>query len=234
MENFFLSRNSNFGFELFDWQHKILLIITLFLFLLLFIFREKISTMNYRNKKIFEKIIIAVILINMFLYRGSYIYYGVYDIKKHLSLYYCHIVNYLLVISLIIKYKPFYKIVYTLSWIGSIWTIIFPDISGGFDCYILYTSFISHNLLIVFTSVILVMNSFCISVKDTIKGIAVSIFIFLFTYAINKDFGTKFNSPYSILKDYVHVEIYVRYMLLIIMGVIGAFCGYIVNKILRR
>lgn len=167
----------------------------------------------------------------MLIYRLAYIYYGVYDVKVHLDLYYCHIVNYLFVLSLLLNYKPFYKIVFGLSWAGSIWTVFFPDLSGGIDCFIFYQSFISHNVLLVFTTIIIIIKNIKLNSLDCIKSILFSIGIMGFTYIINYDFGTKYNNPALILKGYISLTTTQKYLILVLMGICGIIVGKIINYI---
>lgn len=234
MERFFLSRNTNFEFELFGFQHMILIFITVIGLILIYKFRFKINNLNEKQIKKIRYTIISLILINMLLYRGSYIYYGVYDIKKHLSLYYCHIVNYLFVFCLIINYKPMYKLIYILVWIGSFWTVLFPDISGGIDCFIFYCSFISHNLVLLFITFMICKYKLKLNLKNLLYCFVVCVIIFVVTYVINYDFGTDFNSPYSILKDYINIYGCIRYLLLLLMGGISSVLGYFFNKLCCR
>lgn len=234
MKKFFLSENRNFPFKLLGVQHISMLIITLFLFILVFKFKEKLIKLNNKNFKLLRIIIGLMLLLNMFVYRFSYMYYGIYDIKIHLSLYYCHIVNYMFVAALIINYMPFYKFVYGLSWIGSIWTVLFPNFNVGIDCFILYNSFISHNLLILFTTLIMTIKKINYSIKDCFKCMIGAITIFLFTYMINYDFGTNFNSPHSILGIYSNYSIIKGYDILFIMGLIGGVLGLIINKFILK
>ena len=234
MREFFLSENMNFPFKNFGIQHIMMLIFTIICFIFIFIYRKKFTKLNIESQKKIRLIIGLIILISMLSYRISYMYYGVYDIKKHLSLYYCHIVNYIFVLSLVINNKKFYKIVYILSWISLI-TIVFPDISTGIDSYIFYQFFISHNLLIVFSTFMLVLNNQKIELIDLFKGIIIANFIILFTYVINFDFGTNFNTPLSIFYGTI-VSIY-KYtyfegcLFLNLIALIDGMIGYLVSKV---
>lgn len=234
MKKFFLSRYTKFDFNLFDFQHICLIIITIIGLILIYKYRKKIINLKEVKIKKIRYLFVFIILINMFLYRGSYLYYGVYNIKIHLSLYYCHLVNYIFVFFLFLNYKKFYKISYILCWIGAFWTVLFPDISGGIDCFIFYCSFISHNLVLIFVTFMVVVNKLKITIKDLLIGIFICFILFFITYLINIDFGTNFNSPYSILKDYVILSEKLRYLLLFVLGLISAFVSYVLNKFYMR
>lgn len=210
------------------------ILITVLTLVIIYICRHKIKKISDKNMKRLRFFIIVIILLNMILYRGSYIYYRVYNIKVHLSLYYCHLINYFFVFCLYINKKTLYRIVYTLIWVGAFWTVLFPDISGGIDCFIFYSSFISHNMILCFVTFIVVANNVELSIFDLIKAIFICFVIFFVTYIINIDFGTNFNSPYSILKDYVNISLGARYLLLIVLGLISSFVGYIINKLYLR
>ena len=229
MRDFLLSKNTNFSFKLFGIQHIIMLLITLIAFVLIFILKKEIIKIETKKFKVIRIIMALMLFINMFVYRVSYIYYGVYDIRVHLSLYFCHIVNYIFVILLIINRKKFYKLGYVLSWIGSIWGILFPEISQGFDCFIFYSIFISHNLLSIFATFIMCRYEIKIYFLKDIKYFVFAVCIVLFTYVVNYDFGTNFNKPnWDMLMRFNE---YLRYVILLILGFIGYIVSYITNKI---
>lgn len=231
MRDFLLSKNSNYPFSLFGMQHIIMILITIFLFIIIYLLKNRLIKTSQKKQKIVRLIILFILLINMLIYRLSYMFYGIYQIEIHLSLYYCHIVNYLFILALLINYNPFYKIVYGLSWIGAIWTVFFPDVSGGIDCFIFYTSFISHNLLLVFTTFILVIKKIKYKSLDFIKSIIICIIIITFTHLVNYDFGTNFNTLNSILGKYVNFGTVLGYTCLFFMALIGNLIGFLINKI---
>ena len=219
MRDFLLSKNMKFPFKLFGIQHILIIVITIILFLLILIFKKKLFKIDNNHFRILRFIIIFILLSNMLIYRLSYMHYGVYNIKIHLSLYYCHITNYLFIFSLLINQKSFYKIIYGLSWIGAIWTVFFPDFSVGIDCFILYNSFISHNLLLVFTTLIMVIKKIEYNFKDLFRSMIIAIIIVLFTYVVNYDFKTRFNTPDSILQQYTQYSIIGGYDILFFIGI---------------
>lgn len=231
MKDFLLSKNSQFPFDLFGFQHILMLFITFALFILIFIYKPKLVELNAKTFNKIRNFMIIIILLNMFVYRGSYLFYGVYDIKIHLSLYYCHIVNYFFVFALIINYNPFYKIVYGLSWMGGLWSILFPEFQGGIDSFIFYSFFISHNLLLIFTTFILNIRNIRYKFKDLIKSLFVAVLIFVFTNLINYEFNTKYNTPISILGKYSYYGILRGYDILILAGFVGNLIALCINKI---
>lgn len=232
MENFLLSKNSNFPFVLFDFQHIATILLTIFLFYIIYKLKDKLVILFKKKQKLIRIIAIFILLLNLLIYRLSYIYYGIYQIEIHLSLYYCHIVNYLVILSLLIDYDKFYKIVYGLSWIGCIWAIFFPDVSGGIDCFIFYTSFISHNLLLVFITFFIVVKKLKYNLLDFIKSMLCCVFIIIFTYLVNFDFGTNYNTLDSILGKYLLFNYRIfGYFCLFLMGSVGNIIGLILNKL---
>lgn len=231
MKKFLLSFNSKFPFKIFGFQHLLMTIVTIILFIIVYKLKDNDKLKTKKNIKKIRIIISIIILLNMFIYRGSYMYYGIYNVKIHLSLYYCHIVNYLFVLSLIMNYKPFYKIIYGLTWIGSFCSMIFPDISGGIDTFLFYSLFISHHLMLVFVTLIMGINKIHFKFKDLLKSSISGIGILLITYCINYDFGTNYNRPSSVLYSFGIRNEYIGFMILVIVGFIGGLVGLIINKI---
>ena len=107
MRRFLLSENTKFYFEAFGLQHIVTLFLILFGIILIFVFRKKIQRIKPSTEKKLRIIFAILLIFNMLFYRFIYMYYGIYDIKYHLSLYYCHITNYLFALALLIDYKPF-------------------------------------------------------------------------------------------------------------------------------
>ena len=197
MENFLLSRNFKFPFSLFGVQHIFLIVLTIILLLLMYKFRLKIISNLNNNLKKQKKVMAIIILGNMLVYRISYMIYGVYNIKIHLSLYFCHIINYMFVLALVLNYKSFYKIVYGLSWIGPFFAVFFPSLTVGLDCFGFYSFFISHNLLLIFTTYLMIVNKIEYDFKDFFKCLFYSFSIIIFTYFINYAFGTNLQGFYD-------------------------------------
>ncbi len=234
MKNFLLSRNDNFPFKMFGIQHLIMTLVTIVLFIIVYKLKDNKILRQPKNYKKIRIIIAMIILLNMFIYRGSYLYYGEYDIKVHLSLYFCHIVNYLFVFSLILNYKPFYKIIYGLSWMGLFWGVIFPDITRGIDCFAFYTLFISHHLELVFVTLIMSINKLKFVFKDLLKSLVSGILILFTTYIINYDLGTSYNRPSNVLYKFNINNEYIGVVILIILGFIGCIMGLIINDAYRE
>lgn len=116
-----------------------------------------------------------------------------------------------------------------LCWIGPIWVIFFPEIDRSFDCYIFYSSFISHNLLSVFTTFIICKYRLKMNFLRDIKYFLFAVSIVLITYLINYDFGTNFNKPnwYILMK----LEKPLKYLVLFSLGFIGYAISFVINKI---
>ena len=231
MKKFLLSQNITFPFKLFGVQHILMLIVTSLLFVGIYLVRNKFKKLSKSSLKKLRLGMAIFIFTNMFIYRISYMIYGVYDIRIHLSLYYCHIINYLFVISLFFNYTSFYKVIYGLAWIGVVWGIIVPDLSSGIDCFIFYSSFISHNLLLVFVTIVTIINNIKFKFLDCLKCMSYAIAMVGVTYLINIDFGTKYNNPSSYFGINSITNELMQYFLLIIVGFVGAMLGYFINLI---
>ena len=229
MRDFLLPYNTKFPFNLFGNQHKICICLTILLIMLLYIKKDKIKKM--KHQKVFRYIFSIVLLSNLLIYRISYMYYGLYNIKIHLSLYYCFLINYFFIIGLIINYKPFYKKIYILWWIGCFWAILFPDLSVGIDRFLFYSFFISHNLLFVFILFIVIYNNLNINFKDLCIGFLIALSIFIVSNIINIDFGTRYNAFDFMFKDiYFDTKMH-KQLYLVMAGLVSGFVGYILSKI---
>lgn len=205
MREFFLDEFTS-QFKLFGLEHLLCLSLLLIGLTIVFIFRNKISTLNDKTKKTLKILMIVILMLNRLLYVGSYIFYDIYTWKENLPLHFCFVTGYLFIFSLILDNKKLFKIAYFFTFIGPFIAIIWPGFESTFDCYIFYEFFISHHMLIFFVFFTFYMNKIEMNKKDILKAILWANILFIFAILFNKTFGTNY-----IFSDYLppHViEIY--------------------------
>lgn len=190
MREFFLDEVVGIPFKLFGIIH--FSCIALLIFLLVLVYKNRNKIRNIKNKKKVKLIIFAILMSNMLIWYGSYIYYGIYDIKIHLLLHFCFIAGNLFMLYLITGWKKLYKIAFFFTFIGPLPAVIFPDLISSFDAFIFYQYFISHHLLMVFSYFVLYMDDFIIEIKDGISAFIAGNILFITMMNINEIFGTNY------------------------------------------
>lgn len=190
IKEFFLDEVVGIPFKLFGIIHFGCLAILIVLLVLIYKNRQNIKMI--KNKKKIKIIMFVILMSNMLIWYGSYIYYGIYDIKIHLPLHFCFIAGSLFMLYLITGWKNLYKITFFFTFIGPLPAVLLPDLVSSFDAYIFYQYFISHHLLMVFSYFVLYMDDITITYKDAIHTLISGNILFITMMNINEIWGTNY------------------------------------------
>ncbi len=192
LREFFLDEKPGIPFQLFGSIHFGCLAVLLIALVMIYKYRNKIKQINSHHKKKIRHIMFAILIGNMLIYYGSYIYYGVYDIRVHLPLHFCFIAGNLFMIYLLTQSKKLYHIVFFLTFIGPLPAVIYPDLVSSFDYFVFYQYFISHHLLMIFSYFILYMDDHTIGLNDVFWTYIWANVIFITMMIVNYIFGTNY------------------------------------------
>jgi len=192
VREFFIDENIGIPFILFGDIHIFCILILILGLLSIYLLRNKIKKIKKKYHKKINIIMFLILFLNMAIYYGSYLYYGIYNWKVHLPLHICFIAGTLFMIYLITDNKKLYKIIFPLTFIGPLPAIFYPELSSSLDCFVFYQYFISHHLLMIFSYFILYMKNFKINFKDFIKTFILGNTIFIVMYIFNQVFGTNY------------------------------------------
>ena len=237
IKNFLLGSSSYQRFSYFCLPHIIYLIITIVLVVLILIFKDKLRNLSNKTKNIIRIVGFCIILSFHLIYRISYLYYGTFAFSKHLDLYFCYIIMYGILFSVIFKKRNVFKLFFPLVFTGPLMTCIFPSINylytfGFFHC------FITHNFLIIYSTLIFIIYDFKLEKKDYVLSFLVSNFVMIIVFLINYIFGFSYNELDSLLKIdfylmYVYDKFYYNYVYLIyeIILIFGIFVSFVYNKL---
>lgn len=230
MREFFVNEEIGIPFHLFDITHISLMVLLGIILFVIFKKRNKLS--EIKNKRKLKIIFSIILIINMCILYGSYIYYGVWDFKMHLPLHLCFITGNLYAISAIFDLKWLYKWVYFLVFIGPLPAVIWPDNTSCFDNYLWYHYIISHHGLIIFSFITYYMDRVKIEKKDLIDTLLFGNIIFFSMSIFNNIFDTTYimttELPPHILKLYPFLKIINNPMLVLeIVGIAVFALAYI-------
>lgn len=192
MKAFFLNENLGIPFHLFGSIHFGCLAVLILSMVMIHHFHRQIKNISDDVKKKIRIIMFLILIGNMLLYYGSYLYYGVYDIRVHLPLHFCFIAGNLFMIYLLTRNKTLYHVTFFLTFIGPLPAVIYPDITTGFDSFIFYQYFISHHLLMIFSYFILYMDDHKMDIKDVFRTFVFANMIFISMMIFNTIFGTNY------------------------------------------
>lgn len=228
--NFFLNKNQTY-IDPFSISHIILLIFTILFLIIIYKNQEKINLKKSRF------ILAFILIINWFLRRGSFIIYGVYNVKYNLDINFCNFTSVLTLLYCLTGNKQLYKYCSYLIFVGPLLSMIFPSSSFSIFNYSFYSFFIIHNLIFIFNYLFLIKENITYS-KEDIKNIYLYILIYLLiVYIIDILFEFDYNMPSSFinmeflsLHEFVIKKPITSYL---IMLVVINILVIIANKILK-
>ena len=204
MREFFVNEEIGIPFHLFDLTHISLIVLLLIILSLIIVNRNKLQ--NIKHKKALKVTFAVILITNMCILYGGYLFYGVYDWKLHLPLHFCFITGNLFSLSMIFGWKKLYKVVYFWVFVGPLPAILWPDNTSCFDNYLFYHYIISHHCLLIFNLIVYYMDKIKIEKKDVVKSLLCANIVFGIMIIFNMIFGTNYimsqELPEHIIKLY--------------------------------
>lgn len=199
LREFFLNQNDDMLIEPFSIMHFILILMTILIMLLIYKKKDKI---NLKTSRI---ILAVILLINIVLRRGSFIYYGVYDYHYHLDINFCNFTAILMLIYSLTGNKKLYKYCYYMVFIGPLLSILFPCLTFSLKNYSFYSFLILHYILFIFNFIFYLKEDILFSKENLIKVIKFIIGYFITVYII--DYLFKFD--YNMIDTFINMDIFI-------------------------
>lgn len=242
MRNFFLNMNNNaIIFNAFSFLHVISLVITFILFIIILYNKKQLRNTNPVIKKRIRIVFGIILCIFYILRRGTFIYYGVYNWKYHLSLGFCNMTNILFIIYCFTGNKKICNLCYYCAFCGPLLSILFPVINISINNYSFINFIVIHHIVFLMNIVFAIFEDKEYSVKDMVWACGIIITYVLFCYGFNLIFGTKYNLLSQFVIDSVKkIDIVFRIinskflnnMVLLFIGMIMVLIGGRVLKLL--
>lgn len=204
IKEFFLDEQVGISFQLFGVIHFGCLIILILSLIMIYHYRHKLKYLSITKKKKICRLMFLILISNMLVYYGSYLYYGVYDIRVHLPLHFCFIAGILFMIYLLTRWNMLYHIVFFLTFIGPLPAVIYPDLVSSFDSFLFYQYFISHHVLMIFSYFIFYMDDHHITLNSAFWTYMWGNVIFITMMIVNYIFGTNYIMSKK-LPDHIYV-----------------------------
>lgn len=192
MREFILGTNTDYPFVLFSATHYLWIIIPIVVICFMHKYRDKLYNLSCKTKRRISLMFVIFMLLNIEFYHLSKVIYGAYDWKVHLPFHFCFISGYLFMYAVLFKKKGLYKITYFLAYMGTIPTMLMPDLKESFDSFIFYSSFISHHVFMIGIMFIYYAYNFKIDFRDMINTFKLANVIFGVMFIFNMIFGTNY------------------------------------------
>ena len=192
MKEFFRNENPVFLFKQFGLIHNIFIISAVIALLLIYINRKKISKIPQQTTWKILKIGAIILLLNMIIYTVGNLYYGSFDINKHLPFHLCFIANYMFAFAILFKKENILRITLFMSFIGPIPAILWPDLVSTIDNYDFWQYIISHHVFINMSLFSYYALQYKITKKDYIKTFFLANILMLIMIPFNLIFDTNY------------------------------------------
>ncbi len=199
MNKFFLNLNKGLEIRIFSVAHLFLILLEFLAIFIVYRKRDYFCNIKKQTKRKYQIFLASIIILNWFLRRGSFIYYGVYDYHNHLDLNFCNITSILFLIYSLTNNKNIYNICYYMAFIGPLLAILIPSVNIRITNYSFYSYLVIHHIIFLFNYMFMYMENLKFE-KRYLKQLGVFLIIyFMGVYLFNYVFHTGYNMPITFL-----------------------------------
>ncbi|MGP4071755.1 YwaF family protein [Piscibacillus sp. B03] len=178
-----------YPFEMFTFEHIMMLIITVVLIMGLYFFREEIRNQFRRSVKF---ILITLLILSEAIFHVWFIIHDRWDITINLPLQLCSISLYLCVWMLITKSNNVFEVAFFISMTGAAIAIITPELFFGFPHLRFFQFFIAHIVIVLSCFYMLWVERLALTFRSVIKAFLILNAIAFVVYWVNQWLGSNY------------------------------------------
>lgn len=236
LREFFVNEHHTFAYKQFGLIHNIFSIIPVIILIIIYLNRNKISEIPKNKSKRFLKISAIILLLNMIIFTFGNLYYGSFDISKHLPFHLCFIANYMFMYAILFEKENILKYTIFLCFIGPIPAILWPDMTSTIDCFEWWQYVISHHFFICVSFYSYYALNYKVEFKNYIKTFILTNFLMLIMYPFNITFNTNYifstKIPDNVILLYPWLKYFPPILILEIVGLIisGSIYYFLIRK----
>ena len=236
LREFFVNEEPKFLFKQFGLIHIIFCLIPVIALIIIYLNRNKISKIPKEKSKKILKICAVILLLNMLIFTIGFLYYGVFDYKKHLPFHLCFIANYMFMYGILFDKEWILKYTIFLCFIGPIPAILWPDMVSTIDNYEWWQYVISHHFFISVSFFSYYALGYNVNFKDYIKVFIFTNVLMLIMYPFNLTFDTNYifstKIPDNVMILYPWLKYFPPMLVLEVVGLIisGLIYYFIIRK----
>ena len=236
IREFFVNDTPKFLFKQFGLIHNIFSIIPVIFLILIYINRNKIAKIPKEKSKRILKICAVILLLNMIIFTVGFLYYGVFDYKKHLPFHLCFIANYMFMYGILFEKEWILKYTIFLCFIGPIPAILWPDMVSTIDNFEWWQYVISHHFFIIVSFFSYYALGYKVEFSNYIKVFIFTNFLMFIMYPFNLIFDTNYifstEIPDNVMVLYPWLKYFPPMLTLEVVGLVisGAIYYFIIKK----
>lgn len=198
MKSFLLNYN-NYSISLFSLYHILLMSLTFLILLIVIINKKKIKNFKPKTKKIIKYTFGVILIINLIIRRGSFIYFNVYDWQKHLDINFCNFVNLLTIIYIFSGNKKVLEKTYYMSFVGPLLAVILPSYNLQPLTYSFISFILTHHILLIFNFIFIFMDDLRYDKYRINRVLRFLIIYFVIIYTFDYSFNVNYNMPLTFI-----------------------------------
>lgn len=230
IKEFFRNDHPFVPFKEFGFIHCLCISLVVIVLIIIYLNRNKISSLNEKTKQIILKSAAILMLINMIIYNIVPHLFGYFDYKIHLPFQLCFISGYMFMYGILFNKEWILKFTLFLSFIGPIPAILWPDMPSTFDDFNFWKYFISHHIFICISFFSYFALNYRITIKDIIKAFILTNCLVLimmpFNYLFNMNYIYSSEIPANIRNLYPFIEHFPPFLTIEVTGLIIAILLY--------
>lgn len=239
MREFFLNLNNTSSISLFSIPHITIIVITSIIAFIIIYNSNKISQMN-KNVYNFLRVAFGVILIlNIIIRRGSFIYYNVYNWRIHLDINFCNFTSLMTIAYCFTNNKKILNICYHMAFIGPLIAILLPSYNLMPYGYAFYSFLIIHHLLFLFILFSVFANKLKFTKELNFESLKFILVYFVTIFTFDYFFNVNYNMPLSFVNNSIidipfinilannHIIVFIIYF--IIISLLNKFSNHILK-----
>ena len=236
LREFFVNEEPKFLFKQFGLIHIIFCLIPVIALIIIYLNRDKIAKIPKEKSKKILKVCAIILLLNMLIFTIGFLYYRVFDYKKHLPFHLCFIANYMFMYGILFDKEWILKYTIFLCFIGPIPAILWPDMVSTIDNYEWWQYVISHHFFISVSFFSYYALGYNVNFKDYIKVFIFTNILMLIMYPFNLTFDTNYifstKIPDNVMILYPWLKYFPPMLVLEVVGLIisGLIYYFIIRK----
>lgn len=190
-------------------EYFIITLLTFLIIIFVYKFRDKL-------KKIFKEdrirnIMGFILLTNIIIYQLSKGFSGQFRYVELLPIHLCHITNLAMSYMLLTNKKDMFKYLFYFVMIGPLPSVLIPEIAFSYDRIGFWGFIISHNIILIFTFILLFVYDYKVTKKVRKKTVGLILFIYFVLFLFNTFYGTNYLFQSSLPEHLYRIFPFIKY-----------------------
>lgn len=238
IREFFVNDYPFVPYKPFGFIHTLCILSVVITLIIIYINRNKISSLKEQTKTKILNTVAIIMLINMIIYNIAPHIFKYFDYKIHLPFQLCFIAGYMFMYGILFKKEKILKLTLFLSFIGPIPAILWPDLPSTFDNFNFWKYFISHHVFICASFFSYYALNYKIKKKDIIKAFIFANILVIIMMPFNHMFNTNYiyssEIPHNIIEMYPWLIHLPPYLTIELTGLVIAIVLFQIIKLRNK